>query len=787
MLIDTNKQRLKEVAMAEITINNTKLSVDEGEYILDIARKNGIFIPAICYLAKCSPTLACKLCMVEIDGKRAYSCNTKAKDGMNITTSTKEIELERKTIMKSYCVNHPLECGVCDKSGECELQDYTHLFEVDNQDLFIEDSLKTLDYWAHVKYDPNLCILCERCVTTCKDNLGESNIKVVKKDLPALDGNYWKEKMPKDAFSVWNRQQKGVIGFVGQNDCIDCAECVSVCPVGALGVREFQYSTNAWELHKTSTTCNLCPSGCKIIYESKINACGEREIYRVTNDFLFNTICGAGRFSYDIKANMESGNLDSTIEVIKNAKNIIVGGNTTNNEARFLLALREKFNINLVNPTLKNYSNFIATLNTNLAKLEDIAKHKVILTLGSTIKYENPLVRYKINNALKMQKDSTLIYMHPIKDKLIETFNKNTLSINYKPNREDIMALALLNALDSNNPLLKNLVKIELEIKNTKKVIEKIKEEKEIEKSVEKEIEAIEKKEYFELFLDSAIPYEEYKNLELSLSKAKPLIIIGSDVYLNKNSKFIAKILKSLAQNDKIDILLLPPTPNANGLILQIDFDNKSEGFSIGFRESGDFTFDSKQANFKIPFFSQLNDNITNINFKILPLESAFREESSNSNYLEVLSKKLDLNFKPTNLVLNNDFSLAGDDIRGKYDNLKIKESKEEINFIKDIDSSFNAYLEDFGVHFYPYTKYSSNFKANIGIYVSANKLSSLNSKFGISENDKIYLYNDKAEINANIYIDKEREDDLFMISPQIDNAINLFNNSKYCNVKVRK
>ena len=89
--------------MAQITINGRKIECNEGEYILQIARKNGIYIPAICYLSGCSPTLACRMCMVESDGKIIYSCNAKAKDGQNIITNSQTIEQNRRAIMMSYC------------------------------------------------------------------------------------------------------------------------------------------------------------------------------------------------------------------------------------------------------------------------------------------------------------------------------------------------------------------------------------------------------------------------------------------------------------------------------------------------------------------------------------------------------------------------------------------------------------------------------------------------------------------------------------------------------------
>ena len=179
-----------------VKIDGVECKAKEGEFVLNIARANDIFIPALCYLSNCSPTLACRLCLVEIDGKRAYSCNAKAKEGMNITTKNEEIEKERRAIMEIYDVNHPLECGVCDQSGECELQNYTMEMEVDSQSHCIPDSPRPATDWGKIHYDSSLCIVCERCVTVCKDMIGESALKTVKRNGAELPKE-WKEKLQK--------------------------------------------------------------------------------------------------------------------------------------------------------------------------------------------------------------------------------------------------------------------------------------------------------------------------------------------------------------------------------------------------------------------------------------------------------------------------------------------------------------------------------------------------------------------------------------------------------------
>ena len=138
-----------------ITIDGKECKAQEGEYILNVARANDIFIPAICYLTRCSPTLACRICLVEADGKQVYACNAKAKDGMEITTSTENIELERRAIMEVYDVNHPLQCGVCDKSGECDLQNKTLDFNVSEQSFAVRDTARKKKKWGvHTMIQP---------------------------------------------------------------------------------------------------------------------------------------------------------------------------------------------------------------------------------------------------------------------------------------------------------------------------------------------------------------------------------------------------------------------------------------------------------------------------------------------------------------------------------------------------------------------------------------------------------------------------------------------------------
>ena len=187
----------------KITINDQILEANEGESILNIARANGIYIPALCYLSGCSPTLACRLCMVEANGKVVYSCNAKAKEDMQIYTNTPEIAAERNAIMQTCCVNHPLQCGVCDKSGECELQNLTTHLNVKEQSFAITDTHKPHTKWGLINYDPALCVVCERCVPVGTVTIGASAPKTVLRRVEVP--NELKDSMPKDADAVFSK------------------------------------------------------------------------------------------------------------------------------------------------------------------------------------------------------------------------------------------------------------------------------------------------------------------------------------------------------------------------------------------------------------------------------------------------------------------------------------------------------------------------------------------------------------------------------------------------------
>jgi NADH-quinone oxidoreductase subunit G len=192
---------IKRDRKIKVTIDGQEIETTFGKTILEVARENGIYIPTMCYLTKVEPIASCRMCVVEVDGVDGMilSCQEKAVDGAVITTNSTSLERERQNIMKLYDVNHPLECGVCDKSGECDLQNKTLEFKVDSQEFSAKDMFREVQNWGFISYDPSLCIMCEKCVRVCNEIVGSEQLQV-------SPGGY----------------KSTIINTKPENDCVEC-------------------------------------------------------------------------------------------------------------------------------------------------------------------------------------------------------------------------------------------------------------------------------------------------------------------------------------------------------------------------------------------------------------------------------------------------------------------------------------------------------------------------------------------------------------------------------------
>ncbi|CZE46567.1 NADH-quinone oxidoreductase subunit G [Campylobacter geochelonis] len=688
--------------MAKITINGKICECNEGEYILAIARRNGIFIPAICYLSGCSPTLACRLCMVEADDKRVYSCNAKAKDGMVVITDNEQIASERKAIMQTYCINHPLECGVCDQSGECELQNFVYHMGVDEQIYSIKDTHKPAQDWGLIHYDPALCIVCERCITVCKDKIGDNALKTVPRGGDALEKSL-KDTMPKEAYAVWNKFQKNLIApnsADGSLDCSDCGECTAVCPVGALVGSRFQYSSNAWELKKISAS-NPHSSDCELIcYDVKSTSIENRKhkIYRVSSDYDFGELNKAARFGYDFNKDESRKDrivLERIVDGFKSGriKNIKFNSFITNEEARILSILKDKFELNLINDEAKTYQNFLKEFSKFAGSslyngdFDSVKEADFIISAGSFLRHDAPNVGYKLNNALKINKASA-IYFHPLKDVVVEGYSKNLLSCNHSPNLDIEILLFILQKFGKNLPkwledrLLsafenaKKEVEVSKKVKQTSLVKKKIKdengEEKEIEEEVEKEV-IVKEKELIDAKFSTyakALNLDEDALEKLLEKKEKFTLVIGEDFITSKNASTLAKLTGLVQRYTQFKVLIIPPRTNSLGVAMICELGEEQSGKTFGYNEKGDVVFSSLKADLDAPALNEQEGTFTNLDLRVVPTHPALDYHGFELNDI---AKCLGLEFENTidyTPNLGEGFKkIKFDDLENFYDN----------------------------------------------------------------------------------------------------------------------
>ena len=232
--------------MLKLTINDQEVSVPKGTTVIQAAERLGIFIPRYCYHPGLSIAGNCRICLVDVEKfpKLQIACNTPVTEGMVVHTGNDKAEDGRRAVLEFLLANHPLDCPVCDQSGECDLQNFYMNFGLYNP-RFQEHKVKknkAVELGPHVMLDQERCILCSRCV------------------------RFTDEITKTGEFGIFHRGDRAKLGLY-PGEVLDnpySANVVDICPVGALTERDFRFKARVWYLSSAPTLCNGCSQGCNL-------------------------------------------------------------------------------------------------------------------------------------------------------------------------------------------------------------------------------------------------------------------------------------------------------------------------------------------------------------------------------------------------------------------------------------------------------------------------------------------------------------------------------------------
>ena len=268
--------------MAKVTIDGIEVEVQEGINIIEAAKAADVHVPHFCYHPSLSVVGQCRMCLCEVEGmpKLQAGCSTTVKDGMKIHVWNEKVDKARKGQMEFLLINHPLDCPICDKAGECPLQDYSFNYgSVTSRYGEFKRTYPGMDRTAigpHVVQNMNRCIHCTRCIRFCSEITNTNELAFFKRGASTEVGVY-----PGVPLDNW------------------MSACVTdVCPTGALTTREFRFESRVWNIDSTESVCNGCDVGCNIFIGHRT---GQIFRYRprVNPEVNDHWLCDYGRFSHE--------------------------------------------------------------------------------------------------------------------------------------------------------------------------------------------------------------------------------------------------------------------------------------------------------------------------------------------------------------------------------------------------------------------------------------------------------------------------------------------------------
>lgn len=392
-----------------LSIDGKEVIANKDELLISAAQRAGVFIPRFCYHDRLEPVGMCRMCLVEIEGVKGLppACTTPVADGMVVNFQKDNVEKVGEGVLEFLLINHPLDCPVCDRGGECPLQDQALSFGP-GESRFIEEKRhweKPIKISDHVMLDRERCIQCSRCTRFADDIAGDPLITFVERGDRTEVNTF-----PDDPF---------VSHFSGN--------IVQICPVGALTAKPYRFKARPWDLASVETTCMGCSVGCKGVAQTSRN-----EMVRLlgvdSEPINQGWLCDNGRYGFDFMNSKErvrspyvfdgqtrtETNLNNALDIASQKISEAVkefgpesvaflGGAHGTNEDAYSIARLAKGTIGtpLVDSQMGNSLPTDVIFAAKRARISDIDNAQAVITLGTDIKETLPVLFLRLRQAVK--------------------------------------------------------------------------------------------------------------------------------------------------------------------------------------------------------------------------------------------------------------------------------------------------------------------------------------------------------------------------------------------------
>jgi NADH-quinone oxidoreductase subunit G len=446
-----------EVRWITFTIDGREVRALDGELLLEAAKRGDVEVPYFCYERKLGPPVgACRMCMVEIEGmpKLQVSCATPVKDGMVVHTQTDRVKHAQNAVVEFLLVNHPLDCPVCDKGGECPLQDISYGWGP-GRSRFVEPKRnfpKPIALSPLVAIDRERCILCYRCVRFSQEVAEDYQLTFLERGDHTFVGTF--------------DGRPYVAPFSGN--------VIELCPVGALTSTAYRFRARPWDIENSGSVCTLCPSQCNIAFTVRDERV-ERVLARENPEVDDGWLCDKGRFGYQAIHSTDritqplirdGGHLrpvsweralraaEEGLRKAGEKSAALIGGATTNEEGYLIQRI---FREGLGSPNIDSRrSGTVPPENARLlsrpelgAAVADIDKAAVVLVIGSDPINESPIIDLRVRKAVRRHGARLVVAAaHPT-----ALDGGATERLLYEPGADEVLLRALAKAmLETNRP-----------------------------------------------------------------------------------------------------------------------------------------------------------------------------------------------------------------------------------------------------------------------------------------------------------------------------------------------